>query len=109
MSTNVVGEFVGTGVLLLSVLLLPGKLLISIGFLLAITVAGLLGSPSHINPAVSAAMVYKGDLPIADMIPMVIAQLVGAGAAIGVVRAFPALNVAITQRLEKQVPDYLRF
>jgi len=77
--SKILAEFLGTFILLLAVLFTGNPLFIAAGFLTAITVSG-----AHINPAVSIAMVAKGDLPIAQLPQYVLAQIAGALAALAV-------------------------
>lgn len=77
--SKILAEFLGTFILLLAVLFTGNPLFIAAGFLTAITVSG-----GHLNPAVSIAMVAKGDLPIAQLPQYVLAQIAGALAALAV-------------------------
>lgn len=85
-------EFIGTLILLLSVLFLNNKIAISVGFYVAILVAGLLGGQSHLNPVVSIVMALKGSLPIEELAPYIIAQIAGGAAAFGVSNLVPKYN-----------------
>lgn len=88
-------EFIGTFFLVFTVgcvLLLGGDGVINaiaIGFALMIMVyAGGHVSGGHYNPAVSLAAVIRKSLPASELIPYVIAQLLGATAAVMIVNHF---------------------
>ncbi len=88
-------EFIGTFFLVFTVgcvLLLGGDGVINaiaIGFALMIMVyAGGPVSGGHYNPAVSLAAVIRKSLPASELIPYVIAQLLGATAAVMIVNHF---------------------
>ena len=76
-------EFLGTFILLLAILMTGQPLFIAAGFLMAITLAGGI-SGGHLNPAVSIAMVAKGDLPSSSLPKYIVAQVAGALAALAV-------------------------
>lgn len=94
MFLNLVGEFIGTTVLvLLGDGVIAGQLLknskakeqnwasISIGWGIAITVAAVIASymaPGHLNPAVTLAMMINGDTSLGLGIGFMIVQLLGA-------------------------------
>lgn len=94
MTKELLGEVIGTALLILlgngvvaGVVLDKSKskdagwIVITIGWGLAVAMAafvsGILG-PAHLNPAVSIAMAYAGNLPWASVLPYIGAQFVGA-------------------------------
>ncbi|MBF0819720.1 MIP/aquaporin family protein [Streptococcus acidominimus] len=94
MTKELLGEVIGTALLILlgngvvaGVVLDKSKskdagwIVITIGWGLAVAMAafvsGVLG-PAHLNPAVSIAMAYAGNLPWASVLPYIGAQFVGA-------------------------------
>ncbi|MBF0777654.1 MIP/aquaporin family protein [Streptococcus cuniculi] len=94
MEKELLGEVIGTALLILlgngvvaGVVLDKSKskdagwIVITIGWGLAVAMAafisGLLG-PAHLNPAVSIAMAYAGNLPLGSVFPYIGAQFVGA-------------------------------
>jgi aquaporin Z len=89
-------EFIGTFFLVLTIgctVLKPndaGALApLAIGSVLMVMIfAGGYVSGAHYNPAVSLAVFLRGRLPVADLIPYLIAQVVGAVVAAGVVLFF---------------------
>jgi glycerol uptake facilitator-like aquaporin len=83
MSTKLIAEFLGTFILLSAILLTGNPVFIAAGFLAAITIAGGI-SGGHLNPAVSIAMVAKGDLPMNQLPQYALAQILGALAALAV-------------------------
>ena len=89
MSSALLAEFLGTFILLLAVLLTGNPLFIAAGFLAAITISG-----GHLNPAVSLAMVAKGDLPAARFPAYAAAQVAGALAALAVFKQLRRSNSA---------------
>lgn len=78
-----IAEFVGTFILLFSILMLNSKILIAVGFLAAIVTGGLLGGPSHLNPVVSVVMALKGSIQYTYLVPIILAQLAGGATALG--------------------------
>lgn len=78
-----IAEFIGTFILLLAILLSGQPMFIAAGFLAAITIAGGV-SGGHINPAVSVAMVLKGDMSVSKLPIYIVAQMSGALAALAV-------------------------
>lgn len=81
-------EFAGAFILVSAILFAgPRPLWIALGFLAAILLAGPI-SGGHINPAVTAAMVFKGALPMVEAAPYVVAQLAGALAAVYAAKYF---------------------
>jgi len=81
MSSKLIAEFFGTFILLSAILFSGNPLFIAAGFLAAITIVGGI-SGGHLNPAVSIAMVAKGDLPMAQLPQYALAQILGALAAL---------------------------
>jgi len=84
-----VAEFLGTFFFLSVILAATAKnalapaltpVMIVVGLLAAIVIAGPL-SGAHLNPAVSTMMALNKSLPVADFLPFVGAQLLGAVAA----------------------------
>ena len=92
MSSVFLAEFLGTFILLLAILMTGQPLFIAAGFLMAITLAGGI-SGGHLNPAVSVAMVAKGDLAAARLPVYIVAQLAGALAALAVFKQVKRNNV----------------
>ena len=86
MASQMLAEFLGTFILLLAILFAGQPVFIAAGFLAAITIAGGI-SGGHINPAVSLAMVAKGDLPMNALPQYIGAQVAGALAALVVFKA----------------------
>lgn len=91
MSSAFLAEFLGTFILLSAILLTGNPLFIAAGFLAAITIAGGI-SGGHINPAVSLAMVAKGDLPAGRFPGYAAAQIAGALAALAVFKQLKRAN-----------------
>jgi aquaporin Z len=89
MSSALLAEFLGTFILLSAILFTGNPLFIAAGFLAAITITG-----GHINPAVSLAMVAKGDLPAARFPGYAVAQIAGALAALAVFKQLKRSNSA---------------
>jgi glycerol uptake facilitator-like aquaporin len=83
MSSKLIAEFLGTFILLSAILLTGNPMFIAAGFLAAITISGGI-SGGHLNPAVSIAMVAKGDLPMGQLPQYALAQILGALAALAV-------------------------
>lgn len=94
MTNELIGEVLGTALLVLlgngvvaGVVLDKSKakdagwIVITIGWGLAVAMAafvsGLLG-PAHLNPAVSIAMAFAGNLPWGSVVPYILAQFIGA-------------------------------
>jgi glycerol uptake facilitator-like aquaporin len=77
MFKHILAEFLGTFVLVAAILFTGKPLFIAAGFLIAIAMVGPL-SGGHINPAVSLAMVLKGDLPWTELPQYIMAQIAGA-------------------------------
>ena len=86
MSSQMLAEFLGTFILLSAILFAGQPVFIAAGFLAAITIAGGI-SGGHLNPAVSLAMVAKGDLPMGALPQYIGAQIAGALAALLVFKA----------------------
>ena len=81
-------EFLGTFLLVLSVLALGGNAFV-IGGTLALVIL-LIGNMSgaHVNPAISLAMFIKGSLSLQEFFSFVVVQLVGATASLYAYNAF---------------------
>jgi aquaporin Z len=87
-SVALTAEFFGTFLLVLSVFASGGNALV-IGGTLALIVF-LIGkrSGAHVNPAISAAMYYKGSLSMNEFLAYVAVQVAGAVASLFTYRAF---------------------
>lgn len=83
MYTQYASEFFGTFILVLAIVMFGQPLLIAAAFLAAILLTGPY-SGGHINPAVTLAMLFKGDISFAVAAPYILAQMAGALAAIQV-------------------------
>jgi aquaporin Z len=81
MIAAVLGEFIGTFVFLLVILVVGQPIPIVIGLLAAILAFGSL-SGGHFNPAVSTMMLAKGDINIMTYLMYIIAQVLGGLAAL---------------------------
>lgn len=81
MLSAVLGEFIGTFVFLLVILVVGQPIPIVVGLLAAILAFGNL-SGGHFNPAVSTMMLAKGDINIMTYLMYVIAQVLGGLAAL---------------------------
>lgn len=81
MYTPYLAEFIGTFILVLAIVMTAQPLMIAGAFLAAILLVGPF-SGGHINPAVTLAMLFKGDMSFATAAPYIIAQVAGALAAI---------------------------
>lgn len=81
MLAAVFGEFIGTFVFLLVILVVGQPIPIVIGLLAAILAFGNL-SGGHMNPAVSTMMLAKGDIDVMTYIMYIIAQILGGLAAL---------------------------
>ena len=81
MIAAVLGEFIGTFIFLLVILVVGQPIPIVIGLLAAILAFGSI-SGGHMNPAVSTMMLAKGDIDILTYILYVIAQVLGGLAAL---------------------------
>ena len=92
MPSTFLAEFLGTFILLLAILMTGQPLFIAAGFLMAITLAGGI-SGGHLNPAVSVAMVAKGDLAPGRLPVYIVAQVAGALAALAVFKQVKRNNV----------------
>ena len=74
---NYLVEFVATLFFMYVILATGNPLAIGAALALIILVAGKL-SGGHVNPAVSVAMVSAGKLNVNDLLPYIIAQILGA-------------------------------
>jgi aquaporin Z len=81
MLAAVLGEFIGTFVFLLVILVVGQPIPIVVGLLAAILAFGNL-SGGHFNPAVSTMMLAKGDINVAQYVMYVLAQVLGGLAAL---------------------------
>lgn len=81
MLSAVLGEFIGTFVFLLVILVVGQPIPIVVGLLAAILAFGNL-SGGHFNPAVSTMMLAKGDINVAQYVMYVCAQVLGGLAAL---------------------------
>lgn len=81
MLSAVLGEFIGTFVFLLVILVVGQPIPIVVGLLAAILAFGNL-SGGHFNPAVSTMMLAKGDISVVQYALYVIAQVLGGLAAL---------------------------
>jgi glycerol uptake facilitator-like aquaporin len=80
-------EFLGT-VLFVYIILATGNPL-AIGAALALVILIIGGiSGGHVNPAVSVAMAAAGQLPVVDLVPYCIAQVLGALVALEIYKRF---------------------
>jgi glycerol uptake facilitator-like aquaporin len=89
MYTRYLAEFFGTMIFVLAIVLTAQPLLIAATFLAVILLAGPMGA-GHINPVVTLAMIFKGDLPMAEAAPYIIAQVAGALAAVQLAKMLKA-------------------
>lgn len=70
------GEFAGTAVFLYVILATGNPL--AVGATLALLILLLTGvSGGHVNPAVSIAMAAAGQLPVSDLMPYILCQILG--------------------------------
>lgn len=76
MLAAVLGEFIGTFIFLLVILVVGQPIPIVIGLLAAILAFGKL-SGGHMNPAVSTMMLAKGDIDLMTYLLYVVAQVLG--------------------------------
>lgn len=74
-------EFLGTVFFLYVILATGNPLAIGAALAIAIMVGGKI-SGGHFNPAVSVMMVRAGKLPMSELLPYVVAQVVGGLAAL---------------------------
>lgn len=84
--TAYLAEFLGTFLLLISILATGNALVIGLTLALVIFLIGGL-SGGHVNPAVSLAMFINGSLSVMDLIVYAVAQLAGGAAAVYVFNA----------------------
>lgn len=80
-------EFLGTFLLLLSILATNNAFIVGGALALIILLIGNL-SGAHVNPAVSLAMFLKGSLSVAEFASYAIVQLLGATASFYAFQAF---------------------
>lgn len=79
-------EFLGTFLLLISILATGNALIIGLTLSLIIFLIGGL-SGAHVNPAVSFAMLLNGSLSMVELAAYAVVQLAGGAAAVYVFRA----------------------
>jgi aquaporin Z len=84
--TAYLAEFLGTFLLLISILATGNALIIGLTLALIIFLVGGL-SGGHVNPAVSLAMFINGSLSVMDLVAYVIVQLAGGAAAVYIFNA----------------------
>jgi glycerol uptake facilitator-like aquaporin len=82
-----IGEFLGTFLFILSILITGSPLMIGIFLALIIYILSDI-SGGHVNPAVSLAFFLKGDLSPIKFITYVVVQLLGATASLYTFNAF---------------------
>lgn len=79
-------EFLGTFLLLISILATGNALIIGLTLALVIFLVGGL-SGAHVNPAVSLTMFIKGSLSVSELVGYIVVQLAGGAAALYVFNA----------------------
>lgn len=84
---NYLVEFVATLFFMYVILATGNPLAIGAALALVILVAGKL-SGGHVNPAVSVAMVSAGKLNVNELLPYIVAQVLGALTALQVYKRF---------------------
>lgn len=84
--TAYLAEFLGTFLLLISILATGNALVIGLTLALVIFLIGGL-SGGHVNPAVSLAMFINGSLSVMDLAIYIVSQLAGGAAAVYVFNA----------------------
>ena len=84
---NYLVEFIATLFFMYVILATGNPLAIGAALALIILVAGKL-SGGHVNPAVSIAMVSAGKLNVNDLVPYIVAQILGALTALQVYKRF---------------------
>lgn len=82
-----IGEFLGTFLFILSILITGSPLMIGISLALIIYILSDI-SGGHVNPAVSLAFFLKGDMTPLKFITYVVVQLLGASASLYTFNAF---------------------
>ena len=82
-----IGEFLGTFLFILSILLTGNSILIGLSLTLIIYILSTI-SGGHVNPAVSLAFFLKGDLTPLMFFSYVVVQLLGATASLYTFNAF---------------------
>ena len=73
---NLIAEFLGTLLLVLSVFVSGGNAAF-IGFTLAVIIFFSGKNPGHVNPAITVAMYYKGKLSLMELVTFITAQVLG--------------------------------
>ena len=89
MYTQYLSEFIGTLIFVLAIVMTSSPLIVAGTFLAVILLIGPF-SGGHINPAVTLAMLFKGDMTFATAAPYIAAQVAGAIAAIQVAKYLKA-------------------
>lgn len=89
MMSRYLSEFLGTFLFILAIIMTSQPFLIAATFLAIILLLGPM-TGGHINPAVTLAMVFKGDLPAGDAAPYIIAQIAGGLAAVQIAKMLKA-------------------
>lgn len=87
MYLQLLAEFLGTMLLMLSILATGNAIVIGATLALCIFLLGST-SGSHVNPAVSVAFFLKGALSVNELIGFIIAQVLGSTAAFYTYKAF---------------------
>jgi aquaporin Z len=80
-------EFIGTIVFVYVILATGNPLAIGATLALVILIIGGI-SGGHVNPAVSVAMAAAGQLPVVDLVPYCIAQVLGGLVALEIYKRF---------------------
>jgi glycerol uptake facilitator-like aquaporin len=84
---NILAEFVASTVFIYVILATGNPLAIGATLALSILLIGQV-SGSHLNPAVSIVMAAAGNLPVADLVPYCIAQIMGGLVALELYKRF---------------------
>jgi glycerol uptake facilitator-like aquaporin len=85
MYARYLAEFFGTLIFVLAIVMTAQPFFIAATFLVIILLAGPVGA-GHINPAVTVALVFNGDLPVSDAAPFIVAQIAGGLAALQIAK-----------------------
>lgn len=89
MLTQYLAEFFGTLVFVLAIIMTGQPFVIAATFLAVILLLGPI-TGGHINPAVTLAMLFKGELPLKIAAPYVVAQIAGGLAAVQIAKMLKA-------------------
>jgi glycerol uptake facilitator-like aquaporin len=84
---NILAEFIGSIVFIYVILATGNPLAIGATLALVILVISNI-SGGHLNPAVSIVMAAAGNLPVADLVPYCIAQIMGGLVALELYKRF---------------------